>query len=66
MSPAWRTAVRRGALPLVLGIACFAASWPAIEDLDPLLKGVGTILVVLGLVITLATARTLTSAKPRV
>ena len=30
---------------------------PAIEDLDPLLKGLGAILVVLGLIIVLATGR---------
>jgi hypothetical protein len=60
----WGTAVRRGIVPVVLGIVCFVASAPAIEDLDPLLKGVGAILVVLGMVIILATARTL-SARQR-
>jgi hypothetical protein len=63
---AWRTAVRRGIVPVVLGILCFVASAPAIEDLDPLLKGLGAILVVLGLIITLATARTLTAEEKRI
>ena len=66
MTPAWRTALRRGAIPIVLGIVCLLASIPAIEDLDPLLKGLGTILVVLGLVIVLATARTLAAEEKRV
>jgi hypothetical protein len=63
---AWRTAVRRGIVPVVLGILCFVASAPAIEDLDPLLKGLGAILVVLGLIITVATARTLTAEEKRI
>lgn len=63
MTGAWTAAVRRGLVPLVLGVICFALSWPAIEDLDPLFKGVGTILVVLGLVIIVATARTLTAEE---
>jgi hypothetical protein len=41
-------------------------SWPAIEDLDGLLKGLGAILVTLGLVITVATARTLTAEENRI
>ena len=48
------------------GILCFVASIPAIEDLDPLLKGLGAILVVLGLVIVVANARTLTAEQRRV
>ena len=40
----------------MLGLACLVASIPAIEDLDPLLKGLGAILVVLGLIIIVATA----------
>ena len=51
LTPAWVRALRRGSVPLVLGIACWIASIPAIEDLDPLLKWVGAILVALGLVI---------------
>jgi len=62
----WATAFRRGAIPIVLGILCFVASIPAIEDLDPLLKGLGVILVVLGLVIVLATARTVAAEEKRV
>ena len=65
MRPALRTAIRRGIVPVVLGLACYVASWPAIEDLDPLLKGLGTILVALGLVIIVATARTLTAEERR-
>ena len=66
MSPAWRTALRRSAIPLVLGIVCLIASGPAIEDLDPLLKGVGAILIVLGLIILLATGRTLAAEEKRI
>ncbi len=66
MSAAWTAAVRRGIAPVVLGILCFVASVPAIEDLDPLLKGLGAILVVLGLIITVATARTLTAEEKRI
>ncbi len=65
MSP-WATAIRRGIVPIVLGILCFVASIPAIEDLDPLLKGIGAILVVLGLIIVLANARTLAADQKRV
>jgi hypothetical protein len=65
MNP-WATAVRRGIVPIVLGILCFIASAPAIEDLDPLLKGLGAILVVLGLIIVLATARTLSAEQRRI
>jgi hypothetical protein len=61
-----RTAIRRGSVPLGLGLMCLVLSWPAIEDLDPLLKGLGTILVALGLVIILATARTLTAEEKRI
>jgi hypothetical protein len=63
---AWQGALRRGIIPMVLGVVCFALSWPAIEDLDPLFKGVGLILVVLGLVIVVATARTLTAEEKRI
>ncbi len=65
MTP-WARAARRGAVPIVLGVVCLVASIPAIEDLDPLLKGLGVILLVLGLVIILATARTLTADQKRV
>ena len=64
--PAWQRALRRGSVPLGLGILCLALSWPAIEDLDGLLKGLGAILVTLGLVITVATARTLTAEEQRI
>ena len=59
MSTAWAQALRRGAIPLVLGVVCWLASLPAIEDLDTLLKGLGGILIALGLVIVVATGRTL-------
>jgi hypothetical protein len=62
----WQAAVRRGIVPVVLGVVCLVLSWPAIEDLDPLLKGLGAILVVLGLVIIVATARTLTAEEHRI
>ena len=64
--PAVRSAVRRGVVPVALGLLCLALSWPAIEDLDPLLKGLGAILVGLGLVIIVATARTLTAEEKRI
>lgn len=57
----WATAVRRGAVPLLLGLVCLALSVPATEDLDPLLRWVGIILLVLGLVIVVATGRTLSA-----
>jgi hypothetical protein len=63
---AWQAAIRRGIVPIVLGLVCLVLSWPAIEDLDPLLKGLGAIFVVLGLVIVLATARTLTAEEKRI
>jgi len=66
MSTAWQSAVRRGIVPVVLGLLCLVASWPAIEDLDPLLKGLGAILIVLGLVIIVASARTLTAEEKRI
>jgi energy-converting hydrogenase Eha subunit C len=62
----WASATRRGIVPIVLGIVCFLASIPAVEDLDPLLKGIGSILVVLGLIIIIATARTLVAEERRV
>jgi hypothetical protein len=62
----WGRAVRRGAVPIVLGLVCWIASIPAIEDLDPLLKGVGSILIVLGLIIVLATGRTLSAEERRI
>jgi peptidoglycan/LPS O-acetylase OafA/YrhL len=65
LSP-WVTAARRGAVPVVLGILCFIASAPAIEDLDPLLKGLGAILVVLGLIVVVATGRTLSAEEKRI
>jgi peptidoglycan/LPS O-acetylase OafA/YrhL len=66
ISSAWVTAIRRGLVPLVLGIVCWVLAWPAIEDLDGLFKGVGAILVALGLVIIVATARTLTAEEKRI
>jgi hypothetical protein len=63
---AWQAAIRRGIVPIALGLVFLALSWPAIEDLDPLLKGLGAIFVVLGLVIVLATARTLTVEEKRI
>ena len=66
MNPAWSRAIRRGIVPIVLGIACWIASIPAIEDLDPLFKGVGVILVVLGLVIVVASGRTYAAEERRI
>ena len=65
MTP-WAMATKRGIVPIVLGILCLLASIPAIEDLDPLLKGLGAILVVLGLIIVVANARTLSADRKRV
>jgi hypothetical protein len=65
MTTAWATAIRRGLIPLVLGVVCFVLARPAIEDLDGLFKGLGAILVVLGLIIIVATARTLTAEEKR-
>ena len=62
----WQRATRRGIVPIVLGLVCFALSWRASQALDPLFKGVGAILVVLGLVIVVATARTLTAEEKRI
>jgi len=59
----WRSALRRGAVPLAAGMLCLLASWPATEDLDPLLRWVGVILLVLGLVIVVATGRTLSAGR---
>jgi len=66
LTPAWVRALRRGAVPIVLGIACWIASIPAIEDLDPLLKWVGALFVVLGLVIIIATGRTYAAEEKRI
>ena len=66
MTPAVRAAIRRGIVPLVLGLVCFVLAWPAVQDLDGLLKGLGAILVGLGVVIIVATARTLTAEEKRV
>ncbi|MET0839362.1 MAG: hypothetical protein ABWY19_11310 [Marmoricola sp.] len=66
MTPAWRTAIRRGIVPVVLGVACLIAAVPAIEDLDPLLRGLGAILIVLGLIITVASGRTLSAEEKRI
>ena len=49
-------------MPLGLGLLALAVSWPASEDLDPLLKGLALILIVVGLVIVVATARTFSAA----
>ena len=66
MDQAWRTAIRRGLVPVVLGIICLVASVPAIEDLDPLLKGLGAVLLVLGLIVIVATGRTLSAEEKRI
>lgn len=66
MNSAWLAAARRGAVPLVAGLVCLALSWPANQDLDRLLKGLGAILLVLGLVIVVATARTLSAEYKRI
>jgi peptidoglycan/LPS O-acetylase OafA/YrhL len=66
VTAAWQSAVRRGLVPIVVGVVLFLASIPAIEDLDPLLKSLGAIFVVLGLVIILATGRTLSAEEKRI
>ncbi len=65
MTAAWTRAIRRGIVPIALGIVCWIVSYPAIEDLDPLLKWLGVILVVLGLVIIVASARRYTADAER-
>jgi peptidoglycan/LPS O-acetylase OafA/YrhL len=55
---AWTRAIRRGLLPIALGVVCWIVSIPATEDLDPLLKWLGLIFVVLGLVTIVASGRT--------
>jgi hypothetical protein len=49
-----------------VGVLCLLLSWPAIEDLDGLLKGLGAILVILGLTITVASARTYAAEESRI
>ena len=66
MTAAWARAIRRGIVPIALGILSWIVSYPAIEDLDPLLKWLGVILVVLGLVIIVASARRYTADEQRV
>jgi peptidoglycan/LPS O-acetylase OafA/YrhL len=66
VSQPWLRALRRGAIPLGVGLVCLVLSWPAIEDLDPLLKGLGAILVVLGLIVVVATGRTLSAEERRI
>ena len=63
---AWTAALRRGSIPLGLGIVCLVLAWPAIEDLDGLFKGAGAILVALGLIIIVGTARMLTAEEKRI
>ena len=65
MTP-WATATKRGIVPIVLGILCLLASIPAIEDLDPLLKGLGAILVVRGVALASWRARPLMFEGKRV
>ena len=65
-STAWTAALRRGSIPLALGVLSLVLAWPAIEDLDGLFKGVGAILIALGLIIVVATARTLTAEEKRI
>ena len=65
MSGAWATAVRRGAIPIVLGVVCWVLSIWALDDLHPLLVWLGIILVALGLVIVVATGRTLSAEERR-
>jgi hypothetical protein len=57
MTNAWARALRRGVIPIALGLVCWIASVPAIEDLDTLLKWLGLIFVLLGLVIVVASGR---------
>ena len=48
------------------GSCASSSRGPAIEDLDGLFKGGGAILVALGLIIIIATARTLTAEEKRI
>ena len=65
MTRAWGTAVRRGAIPIALGVVCWVLSVWALDDLHPLLVWLGIILVVLGLVIVVANGRTLSAEERR-
>ena len=66
MSLAWQAALRRGRVPLLLGVACLVLVWPATADLERLLGAAGALLLVLGAVIVVATARTLSARESRV
>jgi peptidoglycan/LPS O-acetylase OafA/YrhL len=65
-SQAWSTAARRGLIPILLGVACLVVSVPATEDLDPLLKVLGAIFIALGLLIVVATGRSLAAEEKRI
>jgi peptidoglycan/LPS O-acetylase OafA/YrhL len=65
-SQAWSTAARRGLIPVLLGVVCLVVSVPATEDLDPLLKGLGAIFIVLGLLVVMATGRSLAAEEKRI
>ncbi len=66
MSRAWPLAVRRGIVPILAGLVCLALSWTADAALAPVFQGLGAILLVLGLIIVLATARTLRAEEKRI
>ena len=66
MTNAWARALRRGVIPIALGLVCWIASVPAIEDLDTLLKWLGLIFVLLGLVIVVASGRRFAADERRV
>jgi len=65
-SQAWATAARRGLVPILLGVVCLVLSVPATEDLDPLLKVLAGILIVLGLLVVVATGRSLAAEEKRI
>lgn len=66
MTSAWARAIRRGAIPIALGVLCWVLSLWAIEDLHSLLVWVGFILVALGAVIVVASGRRFTVDDRRV
>ncbi len=65
MSP-WARALRRGAIPIALGVVCWIISFWAIENLHALLVWLGIILVALGAVIIVASGRTYAAEARRV
>jgi peptidoglycan/LPS O-acetylase OafA/YrhL len=65
VSRAWVAALRRGAIPIALGLVCWVLATWALDDLHPLLVWLGILLVALGAVIVVANGRTLSAEERR-